>query len=48
MTYLGLKNVGTVYCMFYRGEVPGARIGRTIRIDRKRLDAQLEGQRKKS
>ena len=38
---LGL-NVQTVYQKFYRHEIPGARIGRTVRIDLKALETQLE------
>ncbi len=32
----------TIYQKFYRGELPGTRIGRTVRIDLKALDAALE------
>lgn len=39
--YLSL-NVQTVYQKFYRHEIPGARIGRTVRIDLKALEAMLE------
>jgi excisionase family DNA binding protein len=42
MEYLGLKNVQTVYQKFYRGEIPGGRVGRTVRIDWKSLEQQLE------
>ena len=39
--YLGLT-VGTVYSLLYSHKIPGARIGRTWRVDLKALDAQLE------
>ena len=34
---------GTVYELFYAKKIPGARIGRTWRVDLRALDAQLEG-----
>jgi len=41
-------HVQTVYKMFYRAELPGVRVGRTVRIDfkrlLKRLNEQLEAQ----
>lgn len=42
--YLSL-HVQTVYSLFYKGKLPGARIGRTVRIDLKTLDAALEKQK---
>lgn len=41
--YLGV-HVMTVYDWIARGEIPSARLGRRVLIDRRRLDAQLEGQ----
>jgi excisionase family DNA binding protein len=40
---LGL-HVQTIYALFYRGELPGARVGRSVRIDLKRLTEQMEAQ----
>jgi excisionase family DNA binding protein len=40
--YLALKNLGTVYQWYYAGKLPGTRIGRTIRLDLKKLEEQLE------
>ena len=40
-SYLGL-HIQTIYSLFYRGLIPGARVGRTVRIDLKALDAALE------
>jgi excisionase family DNA binding protein len=37
-------HVQTAYSLFYRGELPGARVGRNVRIDLKRLTEQLEAQ----
>jgi len=42
--YLSL-NPQTVYQKFYRGEIPGTRIGRTVRIDLKLLEQQLSRRR---
>jgi len=43
--YLSLS-LGTCYEKLYRKEIPGARIGRTWRVDLKALDALLEGKEK--
>jgi len=43
--YLRLTD-GTVYTLFYAGKLPGARVGRSVRIDLKKLDAQMEAQAK--
>lgn len=40
--YLRLTS-GTVYQLFYAGKIPGTRVGRSVRIDLKRLDAALDG-----
>jgi len=45
--YLGI-HLQTAYDYFYRGLIPGARIGKTLRIDKKRLDEYLEKQTEKS
>ncbi len=37
----------TVYSLFYRGKLPGARFVRAIRIDLKALEAALEQTREK-
>lgn len=42
--YLGLKSTQTVYELFYAKKIPGARIGRTVRIDLRALEGQLEQQ----
>lgn len=41
--YLSLS-VKTVYAQAARGEIPSSKVGGSIRIDRKRLDEQLEAQ----
>jgi excisionase family DNA binding protein len=43
--YLDLKPQ-TIYEKYYRKEIPGARIGRVIRIDLRALERMLEGQGK--
>ena len=42
----GFKNVGTVYALVASKKIPSARLGRTIRIDLKKLEDQLESQGK--
>jgi len=37
-------HVQTAYRLFYQGKLPGARVGRTVRIDFKQLTEQLEAQ----
>jgi excisionase family DNA binding protein len=39
--YLGL-NLKTVYSLIQRREIPAAKIGGSVRIDKKALEAQLE------
>ena len=39
--YLSL-HVKTIYAQAARGEIPASKIGGSIRIDKKRLDEQLE------
>jgi len=41
--YLSL-NVKTIYAQATKGEIPSAKIGGSIRIDKKKLDEQLENQ----
>lgn len=41
--YLGCHLL-TVYSWIDSGKIPGARLGRKVLIDRRRLDEQLEGQ----
>jgi excisionase family DNA binding protein len=41
--YIGV-HPQTVYAMIARGEIPSARLGRKVLVDKRRLDAQLEGQ----
>jgi excisionase family DNA binding protein len=41
--YLGC-HLMTVYSWIDSGKIPSARLGRKVLIDRRRLDAQLEGQ----
>jgi excisionase family DNA binding protein len=45
--YLDLSP-GTIYDLLYRKQIPGARIGRTWRVDLRALELQLETQKKKS
>jgi len=45
--YVGL-HLQTVYTMIARGEIPSARLGRKVLIDKRRLDAQLEAQTMKA
>ncbi len=40
--YTGL-HVMTVYAMIARGEIKASRLGRKILVDKRQLDAQLEG-----
>ena len=42
-TYLGC-HLMTVYSWIDSGKIPSARLGRKVLVDRRRLDAQLEGQ----
>ena len=42
--YLSLHLI-SVYRLIDKGLIPATRIGRSIRIDMKKLDAQLEGRR---
>jgi len=42
-SYLSL-HIKTVYAKIAKGEIPAACIGGSIRIDRKKLDEQLENQ----
>jgi len=42
-SYLSL-HIQTIYTKIAKGEIPAARIGGSIRIDRKKLDEQLENQ----
>jgi len=42
-SYLSL-HIKTVYAKIARGEIPAAHVGGSIRIDRKKLDEQLENQ----
>jgi excisionase family DNA binding protein len=37
-------HVQTAYRLFYQGKLPGARIGRSVRIDLKKLTEQMEAQ----
>lgn len=37
-------HVQTAYQLFYRGELPGARVGRSVRIDSKKVLDQMEAQ----
>jgi excisionase family DNA binding protein len=41
--YIGC-HVMTVYAWIASGTVPSARLGRKVLVDRRQLDAQLEGQ----
>jgi excisionase family DNA binding protein len=41
--YLGLHPHG-VRKMIYRGTIPAVHVGRSVRVDLKRLEAQLEAQ----
>jgi excisionase family DNA binding protein len=45
--YLGL-NLKTVYSLIQRREIPAAKIGGSVRIDKKSLEAQLEAQLNKA
>jgi len=40
-------HVQTCYKLFYSGKLPGARVGRSVRIDLKRLTEQMERQVKR-
>jgi len=42
-TYLSL-HTKTIYAKIAKGEIPATRIGGSIRIDKKKLDEQLENQ----
>jgi len=42
-TYLSL-HPQTVYALIYQGKLPVARIGRSLRVDKKKLDELLEDQ----
>lgn len=41
--YLSLKPQ-TIYELFYAGKIPGCRVGRSVRIDLRALETQLEQQ----
>jgi excisionase family DNA binding protein len=41
--YLGC-HIQTCYRLLYLGQLPGARVGRSVRIDLKKLQEQLEAQ----
>jgi len=44
-TYLNLHKK-SIYRLIYRGQIPAAKIGRSVRIDLKKLNETLESQTK--